>query len=59
MTPTQGSREAAETDDSVKITGKLDKGLMNTEVKKEKERDSIKVTSLVADYSDSDSEPGQ
>lgn len=49
--------EVADTNDSVKITEEVDKGLVKTE--EEKEQDRSRVTSLVADYSDSDSDPGQ
>lgn len=54
---TQAGQEVADTNDSVKIAEDLDKGLMKTA--KEKEQDRSRVTSLVADYSDSDSDPGQ
>lgn len=59
VTSTQAGQEVAETNDSVKITEELDKGVMNKEEEKEKEQDRSRVTSLVADYSDSDSDPGQ
>lgn len=59
VTPTQAGQEVAETNYSVKTTEELEKGQMNTEEEKEKKQDRSRITSLVADYSDSDSDPGQ
>lgn len=66
MVPTQVGQEVTETNDSgcreVKITEEADKELTDTEdfgKKKEQDRSFGAVTSLVADYSDSDSDPGQ
>ncbi|GAA6222212.1 coiled-coil domain-containing protein 130 [Lates japonicus] len=59
--PLQVGQEATETNNSVKFTEKVDKGLIMEDFGKEKEKDRSReaVTSLVADYSDSDSDPGQ
>ncbi|XP_060944048.1 probable splicing factor YJU2B [Limanda limanda] len=56
--PTRADQEAAETNDRVKTTEEVNGGLMNAEdSEKEKDRSRGPITSLVADYSDSD--PGQ
>lgn len=47
--------EGADAKDRVEITEELDEGLATTE----KEQNRHRVPSLVADYSDSDSDPGQ
>lgn len=54
-------QEATETNNSVKFKEEVDKGLIIEDSGKEKEKDRSReaVTSLVADYSDSDSDPGQ
>ncbi|XP_022620177.1 coiled-coil domain-containing protein 130 [Seriola dumerili] len=58
--PTGAGQEVSETNDSVKTTEEVDKGPVKAEdFEKERDRSRGAVMSLVADYSDSDSDPGQ
>uniref|UniRef100_A0A7N8XWL9 Probable splicing factor YJU2B n=2 Tax=Mastacembelus armatus TaxID=205130 RepID=A0A7N8XWL9_9TELE len=60
--PTRSGQDATETNDCAKTTEEVGKGEMKAEdLEKEKEQDRSRaaLTSLVADYSDSDSDSGQ